>query len=99
MKNYNYSSNGAYFVTIVTKNRDYFFGEIVDNEMILSEIGKIVWYEWCKSEQIRNHIFLDKFVIIPNHIHGIVIMNHNDAGNGGFDDVGNGDAVVGWWRW
>ena len=41
MKNYDYASNGAYFVTIVTKNREHFFGEIVDNKMQLSEIGKI----------------------------------------------------------
>ncbi len=80
MKNYDYSSNGAYFVTIVTKNRKCFFGKIVDGKMILNEIGKIVWDEWLISEKIRKNIILNKFVVMPNHIHGIVIIN-NDLPN------------------
>ncbi len=51
LKNYDYSSNGAYLVTIVTKNRNHFFGEIVDKKMILNPIGKIVWDEWLISEK------------------------------------------------
>ncbi len=78
-KGYDYSQNGAYFITIVTKNRECFFGDIVDGKMQLSEIGKIVWDEWFASEKIRNHIFMDEFVIMPNHIHGIVIINNDDC--------------------
>ncbi len=87
-KGYDYSQNGAYFITIVTKNRECFFGNIdnrgdvlqnVCTTMQLSEIGKIVWDEWFVSEKIRNHIFMDEFVIMPNHIHGIVIINNDDC--------------------
>jgi len=91
-KGYDYSQNGAYFITIVTKNREWFFGDIiggyggrdvlqnVSTTMELSEIGKIVWDEWFASEKIRNHIFMDEFVIMPNHIHGIVVINNDVCG-------------------
>ena len=77
MKNFNYSSNGAYFITIVTKNRENILGGIVDGAMVLSEIGKIVWDEWFVSEKIRDNIFLDQFIVMPNHIHGIVIIDND----------------------
>lgn len=96
MKDYDYSSNGAYFVTIVTKNREHLFGTVVDDEMVLNEIGKIVKKEWLISERIRKNIFLDKFVIMPNHFHGIVIIdNERDDVVDGTDDVVDGtDDVV-----
>ncbi len=94
LKNYDYSQNGAYFVTIVTKNRDHFFGEIVGKAMILNEIGKIVWDEWFLSEKIRTNIFMDKFVIMPNHIHGIVIIdNERNAMDDGTVDTVDGVTV------
>lgn len=71
MLGYDYSSNGAYFITIVTKKRQHFFGS---GKMILNKIGKIVWNEWFVSEQIRDNIILDNFVIMLNRIHGIVII-------------------------
>ena len=46
LTNYDYASDGAYFVTIVTKNREHFFGEIVDNEMVLNELGEIAENFW-----------------------------------------------------
>jgi len=76
LSGYDYSQNGAYFITIVTQQFEHFFGEIVDDEMVLNEMGEIVWNEWFLSEKIRDHIFLDKFVIMPNHVHGIVIIDH-----------------------
>jgi len=88
LKGYDYSSNGAYFITICTKNRKHFFGEIVDGEMVLNKIGVIVWDEWLISEKIRKNIILDKFVVMPNHIHGIVIINNPDV-------VVDGDVVDG----
>jgi len=76
LKGYNYSKNGAYFVTINTKNRNHFFGEIVAGKMILNDIGEIVKNEWFLSEKLRGNIFMDEFVIMPNHIHGIVIIDN-----------------------
>ena len=86
LKNHDYSSNATYFITIVTKNRDNYFGKIINDEMILNEIGKIVYQEWYISEKIRNNIFLDEFIIMPNHIHGIVIVDNGNNGGDG-DDV------------
>ena len=79
MKNYDYSQNASYFVTILTKNRENFFGEIVNQKMQLSEIGKIVEYEWYRTPEIRPdmNITLDQFVIMPNHIHGIIVIGDN----------------------
>ena len=79
MKNYDYSQNATYFVTILTKNRENYFGEIVNQKMQLSEIGKIVEYEWFRTPEIRPdmNITLDQFVIMPNHIHGIIVIGNN----------------------
>ena len=77
-KNWDYRNNGYYFITICTQNREHFFGKIVDDQMVLNELGEIVHTQWYASEKIRQNIFLDEFVIMPNHIHGIVIIDNND---------------------
>lgn len=70
---YDYSSPGNYFITINTKDKIEFFGEIVDGEMVLNETGKIIKEEWLKLKN-RFPIELDEFVIMPNHFHGIVFL-------------------------
>jgi len=72
LKNYDYSQAGLYFVTICTQNRLHLFGEIVNDEMVLNDAGLMVQDEWYKSEKIRDEIKIHEFVIMPNHIHGIV---------------------------
>ena len=69
---WNYANNGFYFITICTAGREYLFGYIQNNEMVLSEIGNIVQQEWEKSFEIRTELFCDTFIIMPNHVHGIV---------------------------
>jgi len=81
LKDYDYSHGGCYFVTICTKYRIDHFGEIVDGEMILNENGKIVNQQWLWIGEQYNYVFLDRFVIMPNHFHGILIII-NDVGNG-----------------
>jgi REP-associated tyrosine transposase len=73
---FDYGSNAAYYITICTKRRISFFGTIVNEEMILSEIGEIVKEEWIKTPSMRPelNLILDDFVIMPNHIHGIIII-------------------------
>ena len=73
--NYDYSSEGAYFITICAKDRECLFGEIVDEKMILNDLGKIAFDEWQKTEEIRKNILVDEFVIMPNHLHGILMIN------------------------
>ncbi len=74
LKGYDYAQLGAYFVTICTYQRQCWFGEILDGRMYLNQIGNVVVQEWVRSSQIRQEIELDTWVIMPNHIHGIVLI-------------------------
>jgi REP element-mobilizing transposase RayT len=75
LKEYDYSQPGEYFVTICTHNHECTLGEIINGEMRLNEIGKIVEEEWLRTAIIRPDIQLDLYVIMPNHIHGIIVLN------------------------
>lgn len=72
LKGYDYSQAGAYYVTIVTRDRANLFGEVVDGQMRLNELGHVVREEWLRSEHVRHEIRLDEFVVMPNHVHGII---------------------------
>ncbi len=85
LKGYDYSSNGAYFITICVKDRVSIFGEIVNGKMNLNGYGKIVLEEWLKTEEIRENVIMDEFIIMPNHFHGIIFIE--DSGRG--DPVGS----------
>jgi REP element-mobilizing transposase RayT len=74
LKNYDYSQKGTYFITICANNKDCFFGEIVEGEMELNDAGKMIYKEWQELTVRFHNIQLDKFVIMPNHIHGIIIV-------------------------
>jgi putative transposase len=77
LQTWDYSNNGAYFITICTQNREHFFGSIQKGIMQLSEIGKLAEQYWM---EIPNHfpfIELGNFVVMPNHVHGILIINHH----------------------
>ncbi len=78
-KNWDYSWAGSYFITICTKNRKHFFGKIINANMELSEIGKIVQREWEKTEIIRKDMNLGvgEYCIMPNHFHGIILLGEN----------------------
>jgi REP element-mobilizing transposase RayT len=78
LKNWDYSSNGYYYITICTYNREWLFGNIVDGKMQLSTIGEIVLQGWNDSFVMRKELFCDKFIVMPNHIHGIVIIRKTD---------------------
>ena len=74
MKKYDYASNGAYFVTVCSKNRENFFGDVQQGEMVLNSFGTIIQSVWEKLPQRFPEIELDEFVIMPNHIHGIIAI-------------------------
>ena len=78
LREYDYSQAGAYFITICTKNRECTFGDVLDGEMVLNDAGRIVAEEWMKSADVRNEIELDAFVVMPNHIHGVVFIRRGD---------------------
>ena len=71
---YDYSQVGAYFLTICTVDRGILFGKVVNHQMVLNEAGRIVADEWLKSARIRAEIKLDAWVVMPNHIHGILTI-------------------------
>ncbi len=75
LHNWDYSSNGAYFITICTQNKEHYFGTINDGKMVLSEIGKLVEQFWIEIPNQFLFIELGNFVIMPNHVHGIIIIN------------------------
>lgn len=87
LQQWDYGSDAAYFVTICTKDRECFFGNVVDEKMELSAIGEIVKREWLKSFEMRPDMNLEmgEFQIMPNHFHGIVIIGENEYNRGGGD--------------
>ena len=78
LRGYDYSSNGYYFITICTHHHKNIFANIIVGEICLNEFGQIAYDEWLKSTKIRHEIKLGEFVVMPNHIHGIVIINSGD---------------------
>jgi REP element-mobilizing transposase RayT len=72
---WDYRKDGAYFITICTKNRIHFFGEINQRKMILSEIGKIAEECWLKIEGHFPNVHLREFVVMPDHMHGIIVID------------------------
>jgi REP element-mobilizing transposase RayT len=77
LKDYVYSQNGAYFVTICTLQRECLFGEIVNGEMVSNDMGRIVVDEWEKTGLIRSNVDLDVFAVMPNHFHAIFLIHDN----------------------
>ncbi len=75
MKGYDYSHVGAYFMTICVRGHRCVLSKIKDGEVKLSDYGRVVEEEWIRTPLLRPNVSLDEFVIMPNHIHGIIIIN------------------------
>lgn len=76
-KGYDYAQEGLYFITICCQDRLCIFGEVVEDEMILNKFGEIAHNEWLNTPNVRKNIALHEFVIMPNHIHGIIEIVEN----------------------
>ncbi|KQX00707.1 transposase [Flavobacterium sp. Root420] len=80
LKNWDYSSEAIYFITIVAQNRECIFGSIENEKMILNENGQIVENELLKSIRIRKNWFFHNWIVMPNHVHLLIeIQNINDV--------------------
>ena len=79
LKGWDYSNPWWYYVTINTKNHIQYFGKIIHNDMEMNALGKIVHEEWLATRALRKNIDLDYFVIMPNHLHGIIIINGSEV--------------------
>ena len=71
---WDYGWNGAYFITICTQDRRHYFGEIRNNKMVLSEVGIIADLLWHQIPIHHDNVELGDFVVMPNHIHGILFL-------------------------
>jgi len=74
LKGYDYAQPGAYFVTIVTWQRECLFGKIVDGVMQVNDWGNLAQNEWHRLVYRFNNVQFDEFVVMPNHVHGIVVI-------------------------
>ncbi|MCD4812402.1 transposase [bacterium] len=81
LKDWDYSSNGCYFVTICTKNQEPFFGDWVDGRLVLKDVGKIAECYWREIPVHFPCVKLDAFVVMPNHVHGIINIEKPVGGN------------------
>lgn len=95
---WDYRHAGAYFITICTQNRTPFFGECPGGKMKLSTAGMIAQGCWYQIPFLKSHVTLGAFVVMPNHVHGIMILDEmeNDGDRVGCDGGdGDGDGVGG----
>ncbi len=74
LKGYDYTQGGAYFVTICTQNRDCIFGEIAEGKMVVNAAGDMVQTVWNEIPMHYTEIDIDAFVVMPNHVHGIIAI-------------------------
>lgn len=72
LKGYDYSQAGLYFITICCQDRICRFGNVVNGEMVLNAYGTVAYNEWVKTSEIRPNVELGEFIIMPNHMHGII---------------------------
>jgi REP element-mobilizing transposase RayT len=72
LRGYDYASPGLYFVTVCTHQRKLLFGEVIAGQMRRNALGDIVHAEWYATERVRREVRLDAFIVMPNHLHGIL---------------------------
>ena len=78
LQHYDYGQNGAYFVTICSKNKQCFFGEIIDGQMQYSAMGNIARDCWIAIPEHFEFVVLGEWVVMPNHVHGVIVIDKND---------------------
>ncbi|MEM1216272.1 MAG: transposase [Bacteroidota bacterium] len=79
LQNWDYGWDGAYFITICTKDRAHYFGDINNGIMHLSPVGAIANVLWYEIKNHASNLTLGEFVVMPNHVHGILILDGNDG--------------------
>lgn len=87
---WDYAMNGVYFITINTRDNSHFFGEIIAGEMQLSTLGNIAHLSWMEIPRHFKQLELGEFVVMPNHVHGILILTGDRDRI--IDDIGENDA-------
>ena len=75
LKDYDYSQGGAYFVTICVQSFLCLLGDVKDGAMLLNQAGEMVNSEWVNLDRRFGNLILDEFIVMPNHIHGIIVLS------------------------
>jgi len=91
LSEYDYSFPNWYYLTICTHERRNLFGNIINGKMILNRLGNVVEEEWIQTKEIRKYVDLDYYVIMPNHLHGIIIIEQSIEKGRGELNSPNGD--------
>ncbi len=94
MQNWDYGWNAYYFITICTEGREFYFGEIVNKKMKLSEIGILANKFWLEIPKHFQHVTLDEYIIMPDHIHGIILIDKPKSGDRGNNTVKTRQCLV-----
>ncbi len=94
LKNYDYTRVGAYFITISTKNHKNLFGQIINSEMVLNELGWVVQEEWLKLPRLRRNVETDYFIVMPNHFHGILWLMRESEGTASRAPTGHTSQIL-----
>jgi putative transposase len=74
LNGYDYSRSGAYFITICTHDREYLFGDIINETMAVNTFGDIARSHWQQLAQYHPNLIVDESIVMPNHLHGIIIL-------------------------
>ena len=74
LRGYDYSQAASYYITVCTRDRECLFGNVVDRQMQLNEVGQIIQSVWNGLPQFYEGIELDAFIIMPNHVHGVIVI-------------------------
>src|SRR3989338_4275691 len=93
LKEWNYSEPGLYFITICTKNRKEYFGDVGNDQIIFNKYGEIVKQQWLWLKKQYPYVNLTEFIIMPNHLHGIIEIMDDIMMENGRDTVGTGRAL------
>ncbi len=91
LKGYDYALPGAYFVTLVTQAHQCLFGEVVGEQMFENRFGKIVRRSWRELPNHYPYLVLDSFIVMPNHIHGIIVLKDSYKGGSFYNVNSNAD--------
>jgi REP-associated tyrosine transposase len=92
LQSWDYGWDGAYFITICTQQRKLYLGNVIDEKMRLSHIGILADVFWYEIINHAENIILGEYVIMPNHVHGILILNHDKHGKHIDHDKHDGDT-------
>jgi putative transposase len=80
LREFDYTSSGAYFVTICAHEREPIFGHVLEGEMQRNQVGEIILDEWERMGSLRAEVALDKFIVMPDHVHAIVWIERSTVG-------------------